>query len=120
MTDERKNAANTYTDETGKFAEGNPGKPKGARHKTTRAVEEQRDTAHNAFASLIHMDFQDNGHRVESRRLDPTTPLFTLPQLPPRDTFEAGLSEHPSLRILSTKHGLGIRTQFFVFRESFT
>jgi outer membrane protein TolC len=71
---------------------------------TTRAVEERRDTAHNAFASLIHMDFQDNGHRVESRRLDPTTPLFTLPQLPPRDTFEAGLSEHPSLRILSTKH----------------
>ena len=71
---------------------------------TTRAVEEQRDTAHNAFASLIHMDFQDNGHRVESRRLDPTTPLFTLPQLPPRDTFEAGLSEHPSLLILSTKH----------------
>ena len=30
---------NSYTDETGKFAPGNPGKPRGARHKTTRAVE---------------------------------------------------------------------------------
>jgi len=35
----RKNEASTYTDKTGKFAQGNPGKPKGARHKTTRAVE---------------------------------------------------------------------------------
>ena len=30
----------TYTDEDGKFAEGNPGRPKGARHKVTLAVEE--------------------------------------------------------------------------------
>ncbi len=36
----RKNVSNTYTDEAGKFAEGNPGKPKGARHKVTLAVEE--------------------------------------------------------------------------------
>lgn len=36
----RKNASTTYTDKSGKFAEGNPGRPKGARHKTTRAVEE--------------------------------------------------------------------------------
>ena len=35
----RKNEAPTYTDETGKFASGNPGRPKGARHKVTRAVE---------------------------------------------------------------------------------
>jgi hypothetical protein len=39
----RKNESSTYTDETGKFAYGNPGKPKGARHKTTRAVEELLD-----------------------------------------------------------------------------
>lgn len=39
----RKNASTTYTDKTGKFAEGNPGRPKGARHKTTRAVEELLD-----------------------------------------------------------------------------
>ncbi len=32
--------ANTYTDESGKFAQGNPGKPRGTRHRVTRAVEE--------------------------------------------------------------------------------
>ena len=31
---------NSYTDKSGKFASGNPGKPKGARHKATRAVED--------------------------------------------------------------------------------
>ena len=36
----RKNVGNTYTDTAGKFASGNPGRPKGARHKVTRAVEE--------------------------------------------------------------------------------
>jgi hypothetical protein len=35
----RKNAPKTYTDKSGKFAKGNPGRPEGARHKTTRAVE---------------------------------------------------------------------------------
>ena len=30
----------SYADKTGKFAPGNPGKPKGARHRTTRAVED--------------------------------------------------------------------------------
>lgn len=36
----RKNAPTTYTDESGRFAPGNPGRPKGARHKATRAIEE--------------------------------------------------------------------------------
>ena len=36
----RNNVGKTYTDDAGKFAEGNPGRPKGARHKTTKAVEE--------------------------------------------------------------------------------
>lgn len=35
----RKNDAKTYTDERGKFAPGNPGRPKGARHKTSLAIE---------------------------------------------------------------------------------
>lgn len=35
----RKNVVKTYTDEQGKFATGNPGRPKGARHKATRAIE---------------------------------------------------------------------------------
>ncbi len=38
MTD-RNNVPTTYTDETGKFAPGNPGRPKGSRHQTTRAIE---------------------------------------------------------------------------------
>ncbi len=36
----RKNVPTTYTDESGKFAPGNPGRPQGARHKVTLAVEE--------------------------------------------------------------------------------
>ena len=35
----RNNAPNTYTDAGGKFRPGNPGRPKGARHKTTLAIE---------------------------------------------------------------------------------
>jgi hypothetical protein len=35
----RKNVGNTYTDKASKFALGNPGRPKGARHNVTRAVE---------------------------------------------------------------------------------
>jgi hypothetical protein len=35
----RKNVGNTYTDKAGKFASGNPGRPKGARHNVTRAIE---------------------------------------------------------------------------------
>lgn len=37
---ERNNEPKTYTDKRGKFAPGNPGRPKGARHKTTRAIED--------------------------------------------------------------------------------
>lgn len=36
---QRKSADNSYTDATGKFRAGNPGKPQGTRHKATRAAE---------------------------------------------------------------------------------
>lgn len=36
----RKNGSKTYTGSNGKFARGNPGRPKGARHRTTQAVEQ--------------------------------------------------------------------------------
>lgn len=39
----RKNEDKTYTDKRGKFARGNPGRPKGARHKATLAVEKLLD-----------------------------------------------------------------------------
>ena len=35
----RKNVSKPYTDARGKFRPGNPGRPKGARHKTTLAIE---------------------------------------------------------------------------------
>jgi hypothetical protein len=35
----RKNGGTTYTGVNGKFKPGNPGRPKGARHKTTLAIE---------------------------------------------------------------------------------
>ena len=35
----RNNVAKTYTGRNGKFRPGNPGRPKGARHKTTLAIE---------------------------------------------------------------------------------
>lgn len=35
----RNNDAKTYTDKRGKFAKGNPGRPPGARHMATRAIE---------------------------------------------------------------------------------
>ena len=35
----RKNGGRRYTDDSGKFAPGNPGRPRGARDKATRAVE---------------------------------------------------------------------------------
>jgi hypothetical protein len=37
--DGSKQALKTYTDAEGKFRRGNPGRPKGARHKTTLAIE---------------------------------------------------------------------------------
>jgi hypothetical protein len=35
----RNYVGNTYTDKAGKFTSGNPGRPKGARHNVTRAIE---------------------------------------------------------------------------------
>jgi len=38
MTDDRNNGETTGRDASGRFAEGNPGRPQGARHKATRAA----------------------------------------------------------------------------------
>ena len=40
MTSDRKSGSNTDRNSDGTFAEGNAGKPRGARHRITRAVEE--------------------------------------------------------------------------------
>ena len=39
----RNNVATTYTDETGKFAKGNPGRPAGSRHKYVLAIQSLLD-----------------------------------------------------------------------------
>lgn len=43
MTRSRKNGSKTGRRDDGRFAPGNPGRPKGARHRTTLAVEELLD-----------------------------------------------------------------------------
>jgi len=65
---------------------------------TTRSVREQRDTAQQTLASLIHSPLEN--------MLDgpiPSSPLFTLNELPPLEHFKAGLESHPALRLLATK-----------------
>jgi hypothetical protein len=39
----RNNVATTYTDKSGKFAKGNPGQPKGSRHKHVLAIQDLLD-----------------------------------------------------------------------------
>ena len=39
----RNNVATTYTDKSGKFAKGNPGRPKGSRHKHVLAIQNLLD-----------------------------------------------------------------------------
>ncbi|WP_445010289.1 TolC family protein [Vreelandella stevensii] len=64
---------------------------------TTRAVQEQRNSAQQTLASLVHYA------PGASTRLEPSSPLFTLRTLPPMETFQAGLSHHPSLRLLANQ-----------------
>ena len=83
----RKNVEKTYTDEGGKFAPGNPGRPKGARHKTTRAVEELLDGEGEAItrkAVDMALDGDTTALRLCLERISPPrkdTPVqFDLPR----------------------------------------
>ena len=82
----RKNDGKTYTDEGGKFAQGNPGRPKGARHKITRAVEELLDGEGEAItrkAVDMALDGDTTALRLCLERISPPrkdTPVqFALP-----------------------------------------
>ncbi|WP_422102385.1 TolC family protein [Vreelandella sp.] len=71
---------------------------------TTRAVEEQRNSAQQALASLVHhAGTQPSRVAHSSSLLAPSSPLFTLRALPPIDTFRPGLANHPGLRLLANK-----------------
>ncbi|MDJ0823491.1 MAG: DUF5681 domain-containing protein [Paracoccaceae bacterium] len=50
---DRNNTENTYTDKRGKFAPGIPGRPKGARNKVTRAVEELLEGQTEAISQKV-------------------------------------------------------------------
>ena len=45
----RNNVETTYTDARGRFAKGNPGRPLGARHRITRAIEEMLEDQSEAI-----------------------------------------------------------------------
>ena len=63
---------------------------------TTRAVEEQRNSAQQALASLVHhAGTQPSRVAHSSSLLAPSSPLFTLRALPPIDTFRPGACQPP-------------------------
>ena len=45
----RNNVPTTYTDRAGKFAKGNPGRPKGSRHKYVLAIQDLLDSEAEAL-----------------------------------------------------------------------
>ena len=87
----------TYTDEKGKFAPGNPGRPKGARHKTTRALEsllEGQAEALTQRAIELALEGDSTALRLCLERIAPAkkdTPVtFDLPPMKSaRDASEA-------------------------------
>ncbi|SLN64094.1 hypothetical protein ROA7450_03379 [Roseovarius albus] len=90
MTDEseRNNVGNTYTDESGKFAVGNPGKPRGTRHRVTRAVEELLEGQSEAITQkAVELALEGDGTalRLCLERIAPTrkdAPInFDLPAI---------------------------------------
>ncbi|UYO74998.1 TolC family protein [Halomonas qinghailakensis] len=71
---------------------------------TTRAIREQRDSAQQALASLVHYTPSNApGSGGHSSGPTPTSPLFTLASLPPIGHFQPGLADHPVLRLLANK-----------------
>lgn len=102
----RKNVPKTYTDNTGKFAQGNPGRPKGARHKTTLAVEALLDGQAEALTQkAVDMALQGDGPalRLCLERLAPArkdSPVrFDLP--PMKTANEASEAAQAVLRAVS-------------------
>ncbi len=84
----RNNVGKTYTDEHGKFASGNPGRPKGSRHKATLAVEALLEGQGEALTrKAVDMALEGNTtalrlclERIASPRKD--TPVqFDLPDI---------------------------------------
>ena len=102
----RKYVGNTYTDNSGKFASGNPGKPKGARHRVTRGVSELMDGQADAISQKA-VDMALGGDTTALRlcleRIAPArkdSPVqFNLP--PITDASEAAQAAQAVLRAVS-------------------
>lgn len=102
----RKNEQKTYTDDAGKFAPGNPGRPKGARHKITRAVEELLHGQAEAIsqkAVQMALEGDSTALRLCLERIAPTrkdAPVnFDLP--PVRTAEEASKAAEAVLKAVS-------------------
>lgn len=102
----RNNGDKTYTDDTGKFAAGNPGRPKGARHKATRAVEallqgEAEGLTRKAIE--VALDGDTTALRLCLERIAPPrkdTPVsFDLP--PMKSASDAAAAAQAVLRVVS-------------------
>lgn len=89
---ERNNERKTYTDKNGKFAPGNPGRPVGARHKTTQAIlslMEGQGEALTQKAIDMALDGDTTALRLCIERIAPTrkdAPVqFDLPKMETAD-----------------------------------
>jgi len=76
MSDDRKNGENTGRDNRGRFAPGNPGKPKGSRH-----------SLGESFLSTLAKDFAEHGEAAiaETREKDPAAYVRVVAGLLPKE-----------------------------------
>jgi hypothetical protein len=84
---ERNNVGTTYTNETGKFAKGNPGRPKGSRHKYILAVQD-----------ILDGEAETLGRKVVELALAGDTVALRLCLeriMPPKKDFRLNLTYHP-------------------------
>ena len=93
----RKNVETTYTDERGKFAKGNPGRPHGARHRVTRAIEELLEGQSEAITQkAVDMALSGDGpalrlcmERIAPPRKDSPVQFDLPPMKSAKDAAEA-------------------------------
>ncbi len=102
----RNNVATTYTDETCKFAEGNPGRPKWSRHKYVLAIQAMLDGESEALgrkAVELALEGDTTALRLCLERIAPPrkdTPIqFDLPRM--ENAFEAAGAAQAVLKAVS-------------------
>lgn len=126
---ERKNGTKSYTDEPGKFAPGNPGKPKGARHKTTLAIEsilEGEGEALTEKAIALALEGDTTALRLCLERIAP--PRKDRPivlELPPMETADdlsvgaQGVLRAVSEGVVTRLEGAAVMSLIESYRKTF-